>query len=108
MKNLTCSAKHKGGKTRLSKRDTRQKEIAVKLRAHDATRLTLLEKTTKNTTSVLCKVATAFHCSAIPLSKQENFKEILEEGGYRLTDRHKLSDFIPFIHSTKGMRVCLV
>ena len=40
---------------------------------------------------------TAFLRSTIPLSKRKNFKEILEEGGYHLTDRHNLSDLIPFI-----------
>ena len=43
------------------------------------------------------KLVTAFLRSAIPLNKLENFKEKLEEGGYHLTNRHNLSDLIPFI-----------
>jgi hypothetical protein len=40
---------------------------------------------------------TTFLRAGIPLSKVDDFKELLEEGAYRLSSRHGLSDLIPFI-----------
>ena len=106
VKNHTRSAKHKEGKARLSKRDAREKEIAVALRAHNAKTHLVGEKLPEAQQVFRVKVVTAFLRSAIPLTKLDNFKEILEEGGYRLTDRHNLSDLIPFIQ--KKERECVL
>ena len=43
------------------------------------------------------KVVTTFLRAGFPLNKVEAFRELLEEGAYRLSSRHGLSDLIPFI-----------
>jgi len=43
------------------------------------------------------KVVTTFLQAGVPLSKVEHFRELLEETGFRLTDRRYLFDLIPFI-----------
>ena len=43
------------------------------------------------------KVVRTFLTAGVPLNKVPVFREILEENGYRLTDRRYLSDLIPFI-----------
>ena len=44
------------------------------------------------------KVVHTFLCAGVPLNKLNLFRELLEEGGYRLTDRCHMSDVIPLIH----------
>ena len=106
VKNHIHSAKHTEGKTRLSKRDAREKDIAVALKAHNAETHLVGEKLPEAQQVFRVKVVTAFLRSAVPLSKLDNFKDLLEEGGYRLTDRHNLSDLIPFIQ--KKERECVL
>ena len=43
------------------------------------------------------KVVKTFLLVGIPLSKAVDFRELLEETGYRLTDRRHLFDLISFI-----------
>ena len=50
------------------------------------------------------KIVTAFLCSAVSL-KISNFRELLEEGGYRLCDRRSLSDLVPFIQKREHEHV---
>ena len=51
------------------------------------------------------KVVTAFLRSAVPLNKLDCFKELLEEGGYCLADRHSLFDLVPFIQKREKEQV---
>ena len=88
-------------KARLSTRDAREKEIAAVLGAHIAKTYLVGEKLPEARQVFHVKVVTAFLRSAIPFSKLDNFKEILEEGSYCLIDRHNLSDLIPFIQKRK-------
>ena len=43
------------------------------------------------------KVVSCFLRAAVPLNKMQFFRNLLEENAYRLTDRHYMSDLIPFI-----------
>ena len=43
------------------------------------------------------KVVKAFLQADVPLNKIRHFRELLEENGYRLTDKRHLFDLIPFI-----------
>ena len=43
------------------------------------------------------KVVSSFLRAAVPLNKMQFFKNLLEENAYCLTDRHYMSDLIPFI-----------
>ena len=76
--------------------------MAVALKVHN-TDTHLVGETLPDTQQVFCvKVVTAVLHSTVPLSKVDNFKELLEEGGYHLPDRHNLSDLIPFILQCKS------
>ena len=46
----------------------------------------------------LSLVVRTFLCAGVPLNKLDLFRELLEEGGYHLTDRCHMSDVIPLIH----------
>ena len=43
------------------------------------------------------KVVKTFLRAAVPLSKLDAFRDILEENMYRLTDRRHMSDLVPYI-----------
>ena len=43
------------------------------------------------------KVVTCFLQSAVPLNEMQFFRNLLEENAYCLTERHYMSDLIPFI-----------
>ena len=43
------------------------------------------------------KVVKTFLKAAVPLSKLDAFRDILQEGGARLTDRSHMSELIPFV-----------
>lgn len=43
------------------------------------------------------KVLKTFLCAAVPLSKLETFRDLLEENMFRLTDRRHMSDLVPFV-----------
>ena len=40
-----------------------------------------------------------FLSAGVPLNKIPLFRELLEENGFRLTDRRRMSDLVPFILS---------
>ena len=44
---------------------------------------------------------TAFLKSGIPLQKIDGLREVLEAGGYRLTDARGMRDLVPFVHARK-------
>lgn len=51
------------------------------------------------------KVVECFLRAAVPLSKIQHFKKLLEETGYHLTDRHHMSDMIPVILKQEKSRI---
>ena len=51
------------------------------------------------------KVVSAFLRAAVPLSKLEYFRDLLEENGHKLSDRRHMSDLIPFV--LKQEQACL-
>ena len=105
VKNHTRSTKHDEGKKKLAKREAREQEIAVALKAHNS-EVHLVGETLPDSQQVFrVKVVTAFLCSGVPLSKLDNFRELLEEGAYRLSNRHTLSDLVPFIQKREKEQV---
>ena len=48
---------------------------------------------------------TAFLRAGVPLSKLKHFRELLEEGAYRLTDTRHMLDMVPFILNEEKARV---
>ena len=105
VKNHTRSTTHDEGKKKLAKREAREQEIAVALKAHNS-EVHLVGETLPDSQQVFrVKVVTAFLCSGVPLSKLDNFRELLEEGAYRLSNRHTLSDLVPFIQKREKEQV---
>jgi len=51
------------------------------------------------------RVVMAFLRAGVPLSKLKHFRELLEEGAYRLTDTRHMLDTVPFILSEERERV---
>ena len=69
------------GKEKVSKKEAREQEIAIALKAHNE-KEHLVGKNLPETQQVFrVKVVSAFLRAAVPLSKLHFFKELLEEGG---------------------------
>ena len=51
------------------------------------------------------KVVKSFLRAGVPLSKIECFRDILEEHAYQLTDRHHMTDLVPFILTEGQARI---
>ena len=97
LSNHIKSSKHRDGKVRLEKKEIRERDISKQL-SHYNQQAHLIGETLPQATQVYrVKVVTAFLRAAVPLSKLEHFRELFEEGGYRLTDRRHTFDLIPFI-----------
>ena len=45
--------------------------------------------------------------AGVPLNKIPLFRELLEENGFRLTDRQRMSDIVPFILSQEKGKIKL-
>ena len=51
------------------------------------------------------KVVECFLRAAVPFSKLQHFRKLLEETGYRLTDRHHMGDLIPVVLKQEKSRI---
>ena len=51
------------------------------------------------------KVVSTFLKTGVPLSKIDDFRELLEDGGTRLADRKPMSDIVPFILNKERQRI---
>ena len=51
------------------------------------------------------KVLTTFLRSGVALNKLDDFRDLLEQSGYRLAGRRTMSDLIPFVHKEEQSRV---
>ena len=100
---------------KLAGKEAREQDIADALKIHTS-KEHLKGETLPQQQQVFCvKVVTAFLRAAVPLSKLESFRDLLEEGAYRLTDRRNMSDLVPFIlkqeqqlHTEISGKLCLL
>ena len=97
--NHIASAKHKHGKLKLGKRESREKDIAEALAKYDKQEHPIGEMLSQDQRIYRINVVTAFLKAGVPLAKIDHFCDILEEHAYRLSDRRGMSDLIPFILS---------
>ena len=88
--------KHADSVKRREAKELRERDIARSLMAHDESH-PRGETLPTDQRVYRVKVVTAFLRAGVPLSKLECFRDILEEYAYRLTDRHYMSDLVPFI-----------
>ena len=91
------SAKHTEGKSRLENQKKKDKEIAEALRSHDAVHNPKGNTLPDNQRVYRVKVTRTFLSAGVPLNKIALFRELLEENGFRLTDRRRMSDTVPLI-----------
>ena len=105
VRNHTRSTKHNEGKKKLAKRVVREQEIALSLKAHNAETHLVGETLPEEQQVFRVKVVTTFLRAGVPLGKLDHFNELLEEGAYHLTDRHNLSDLVPFIQTQEKKQI---
>lgn len=95
--NHVRSAKHVKGKEKLAKKEAREMNIADALQKHNE-EVHLKGETLPDGQKVFrVKVVKCFLRAGVPLNKLDCFRDLLEEGAFRLSDRRFLSDLIPFI-----------
>ena len=100
------STKHQDGKVRLEKKEIQERDIAKQL-SNYSQQTHLIGETLPQATQVYrVKVVASFFRAAVPLIKVEHFRELFEDGGYRLTDRRHMFDLIPFIQKQEVENVC--
>ena len=96
VQNYIKSKKHEENKERLKKKESRERDIAEALQAHDAERV---RHCLRKHNVYRAKVVIAFMKSGISLSKLEcpDLRNLLEENGYRLTDPRHMLDLVTFV-----------
>ena len=95
---VSCN-KHKSGKTKLATKEARERDIARLLKANDKISHTVGETLPMEQRVYRVKVLKSFLRAAIPLSKFDSFRDLLEENMYRLSDRRHMSYLVPLIIS---------
>ena len=86
-------------------KDAREQEIADAIARCNEKSHSCGETLPKNVQVYRIKVVSSFLCAGVPLSKIDCFRGLLEENGYRLTDRRHLFDAIPFILTEEEARL---
>ena len=97
IKNHLKSNKHQEGKVKLSKKEAREKDIAEALVQYNSDNHLRGETLPQSQQVYRVKVVKTFLQAGVPLSKLNIFRDLLEENGYRLSDRRFMFDLIPFI-----------
>ncbi len=101
---ISCK-KHKASKEKLCSKAAREKDIASSLKAFDTEHHPVGETLPMEQRIFRLKVLKTFLKAAIPLTKLDVFRDLLEESAVRLTDRRHMSDLIPFLHSQEEEQI---
>ena len=91
------STKHISGKKRLETQRKAELEIVESLRSRDALEHPKGESLPDNQRVYRVKVVRTFLSAGVALNKIPEFRDLLEEHAFRLTDRRRMSDLVPFI-----------
>ena len=91
------STKHTTGKKRLENQRKDELEIVELLRSRDALEHPKGESLPDHQRVYRVKVVRTFLSAGIALNKIPEFRDLLEEHAFRLTDRRRMSDLVPFI-----------
>ena len=97
VRNHIKSYKHKSIREKLACKETQAKDIATSLTKHNEEVHLKGEMLPEQQQVFRVKVVTVFLLAAVPLNKLACFRDVLEGGAYRLTDRQNMSDLVPFI-----------
>ena len=100
------SQKHKDGKKRLDKKEAGERDIVKELAVYNENTHMVGETIAGNMQVFCVKVLSTFLRAGVPLNKLELFRELFEENGYCLTDRHNMYDLLPFIQKRESNITC--
>ena len=89
------------GKMKLASKEKREQDIVKALGAYEEEVHPVGETLPTDQRLFCIKVVSTFLKAGVPLKKMDVFRDILEEGGYRLAGKRPMSDLIPFILSEK-------
>lgn len=103
--NHVSSSKHSAGKERIARKEKREMDIAAALKRYDAAVHPSGEFLSESTRVYRVKVVSTFLKAGAPLSKIDDFRELLEDGGTRLAGRKPMSDIVPFILNEERQRI---
>ena len=99
------SDKHTRGKEKLACKEKREHDIVKALGAYDEEVHPVGETLPADQRIFRIKVVSTFLKAGVPLNKIDIFRDVLEEGSYRLAGRRPMSDLVPFIHSEEKQRI---
>ena len=91
------SKKHKYGVERLAKTKKRDVTVLEALKKYDEKVHPIGEMLSDNQRLFRIKTMKTFLKAGVPLQKLDDFRELLEEGGYRLTSVPNMRQLIPFV-----------
>ena len=91
------SKKHKSGVERLAKAKKRDVTVLEALKKYDEKVHPIGEMLSDNQRLFRIKTMKTFLKAGVPLQKLDDFRELLEEGGYRLTSVPNMRQLIPFV-----------
>ena len=97
------SKKHSAGKDRLASKGQQEQDIIQALEAYNSKEHPVGEALPPEQQVYRVKVTEP--SSGIPISKLDQFRELLEENGLRLAGRRTMSDSIPFVQQEEQKRV---
>ena len=92
------SKKHSNGKHKLKLKNTKDQDIAEALQKMDESNHLKGETIPTDQRVFRVKVVHTFLRACVPLNKIDLFRELIEEGGFRLTDQRHMSDLVPVIY----------
>lgn len=95
---IACK-KHKTSKEKVRTSKAKDQTIIDSLKIYDAEHHPVGETLPMSQRVYRLKVLKTFLRAAIPLTKLDPFRYLLEENAVRLTDRRHMSDLIPFLYS---------
>jgi hypothetical protein len=96
VKNHVESAKHSRHKRQLEEKKGREQDIAQAFRVYEQEVHPVGESLPEAHKLWRIKVVTTFLKAGVPLTKIDQLRGLLEEHAYSLSDRHGMSDLIPF------------
>lgn len=91
------SKKHKSGVERLAKAKKRDVTVLEAMKKYDEEVHPIGEMLSDNQRLFRIKTMKTFLKAGVPLQKLDDFRELLEEGGYRLTSVPNMRQLIPFV-----------
>ncbi len=91
------SSKHVTGKEKLARKGKREKDIAEALQRYDRDVHPSGETLPESVRVYRVKVLCTFLRNGVPISKIDDFRDLLEENSFRLAGRKPMSSLIPFV-----------